>query len=195
ADLRRDFARSLRRPVDAAGVALLDRRLHAMEEEARAWLTGEGRFARSVTFRRAADMRYGGQAYELRVALDDVVLTPEALAEAFHRVHEQLYGFRDTTAAIDCGTARLAIIGETDPILLPPLAAGDEAPIPRSCRQAFLGETWVEASVFARSELKAGQRIAGPAIVEQSDTTTPVLAGWAAVVDDLGNLRLSRVTS
>jgi N-methylhydantoinase A len=195
ADLRRDFARSLRRRLDAAGVALLDRRLHAMEEEARDWLAGEGRMARAVTFRRAADMRYIGQAYELRVPLDDVALTPEATAEAFHRVHEQLYGFRDTAAAIDCGTARLAIIGETDPILLPPLAARSEAPVPRSHRRAFLGEDWVEASVFARDELMAGQRIAGPAIIEQSDTTTPVLAGWTAAVDALGNLRLTRVPS
>jgi N-methylhydantoinase A len=194
ADLRRDYARSLRRRIDAEGVALLARRLEAMEEEARAWLAGEGGLAKSVAFRRAADMRYVGQAYELRVPLDAVALTPAGLAEAFHQVHEQLYGFRDEAAAIDCGTARLAIIGETEPIDLPRLAAGTGEPLAKAQRPVFLGETWVEAAVFARADLKAGQSIAGPAVIEQSDTTTPVLAGWAARVDDLGNLSLARVT-
>jgi N-methylhydantoinase A len=194
ADLRRDFARSLRRRLDAGGAALLAERLNAMEAEARDWLAGEGALARAVTFQRAADMRYAGQAYELRVQLPEAAMPAEALAEAFHQVHEQLYGFRDTAAAIDVGTARLAILGEVEPILLPPLAAGGGQPEPQAHRLVFLGEGWMEAAIYDRDSLRAGQRLTGPAIVEQSDTTTPLLPGWAATVDAQGNLHLARVT-
>ncbi|WP_207446223.1 hydantoinase/oxoprolinase family protein [Roseomonas marmotae] len=194
ADLRRDYARSLRRRLDAAGAALLAQRLQALEEEARGWLAGEGGLARAVTFQRAADMRYAGQAYELRVELPRAEMAPDALAEAFHQVHERLYGFRDTTAAIDIGTARLAILGEVEPILLPPLPASEASPEPYARRPVFLGEVWVEAAIHDRSMLRAGQWMTGPAIIEQSDTTTPLLPGWAASVDPQGNLHLTRVT-
>lgn len=195
ADLRRDFARSLRRRLDASGADLLAGRLELLEEEAYAWLAGEGGLARAAQFRRAVDMRYAGQAYELRVRLDGVALTPETLAEAFHQVHEQLYGFRDLEAAIDIGTARLAIIGTVEPILLPALAVGTGRPAPHSIRPVFLGHRWVETPVYTRSDLAAGDQLLGPAIIEQSDTTTLVLAGWVVTVDALANLRLARVVS
>jgi N-methylhydantoinase A len=195
ADLRRDYAHSIRRPLDAEGAALLAGRLAGLEEEARAWLSGESGLARSVALSLAADMRYAGQAYELRIKLDDVPLEPEVLAEAFHREHERLYGFRDAAAAISIGTARLAIIGGVDPVPLPQLARSDSPAQPIGRRPVFLGEGWVEASVFERARLGAGEVIAGPAIIEQSDTATLVLRGWQARVDEWGNLRLARVAA
>ncbi len=195
ADLRRDFARSLRRRLDSAGTTLLAERLKGMETEARAWLAGEGALAQGVALQQAADMRYAGQAYELRVPLDGVALEPAALAEAFHEVHEQLYGFRDTEAAIDIGTARLAIVGQVAPIPLPHVAEGGAAAQPTGHRRAFMGESWVEAAVYDRTLLHAGDVLQGPAIVEQADTTTPLLPGWRARVDTLGNLRLTKVAA
>ena len=193
ADLRRDYARSLRRTLDPAGTALLAERLDAMEREARDWLAGEGGLARSAVFQRAADMRYAGQAYELRVALSGP-LAPELLAEAFHLEHERRYGFRDPDAAIDIGTARLAIVGEVEPIPLPTLPAAREGAVPVAHRRVFLGEGWTEAAIYDRDTLRAGYSLPGPAIVEQTDTTTPVLRGWTATVDTCGNLHLTRAT-
>ena len=193
ADLRRDYARSLRRTLNPAGTALLAERLDAMEREARDWLAGEGGLARSAVFQRAADMRYAGQAYELRVALSGP-LAPELLAEAFHLEHERRYGFRDPDAAIDIGTARLAIVGEVEPIPLPTLPAAREGAVPVAHRRVFLGEGWTEAAIYDRDTLRAGHSLPGPAIVEQTDTTTPVLRGWTATVDTCGNLHLTRAT-
>jgi N-methylhydantoinase A len=192
ADLRRDFARSLRRRVNAAGTSLMRDRLALMEQEARDWLAGEGRLARRVTFAAAADMRYVGQAYELKVSLDGLALNPDAVREAFHRVHEGLYGFRDEAAEVDCGTVRLAIIGEAEPIAMPAMPPGGNVPIPRAMRRAFFSDRFVEAAVYDRGDLTAGTLIQGPAIVEQSDTTTPVLPGWQLRLDAVGNLRLTR---
>jgi N-methylhydantoinase A len=194
ADLRRDFARSLHRRLDAAGAAQLAEIFAILEREAREWLRGEGGLARKVELQYGADMRYGGQAYELRVGLDQDQggFAQETLAEVFHRAHERLYGFRDTEAPIELGTARLAIIGRVQGIEMPRAPRGTGRPAPAAYRPVFLGEGWVEAAIYSRAALGAGDGLKGPAIIEQEDTTTLVLPGWSARVDDFGNLHLSR---
>jgi N-methylhydantoinase A len=191
ADLRRDFVRSLRRRLDPASAAELSTLFAALNDDARTWLSGEGDLARSVDFQHAVDMRYAGQAYELRVPLSHGSSERTLLAEAFHAAHERLYGFREEEAPIELSTARLAIIGRVAPVPLPRVAPRAEPPAPRIRRPVFLGDGWVEAAVYDRAALGAGQCITGPAIIEQEDTTTPVLPGWRARVDDYGNLDLA----
>jgi N-methylhydantoinase A len=124
--------------------------------------------------------------------LPDGTARQSALTEAFHAAHERLYGFRDEEAPIELSTARLAIIGRVAPVTLPRLAPIAAEPVARTTRRVFLGDGWIEAAVHDRADLGAGQCIAGPAIIEQDDTTTPVLPGWRVRVDDYGNLDLTR---
>jgi N-methylhydantoinase A len=191
ADLRRDFVRSLRRRLNPSSAAELAALFSSLNDEARLWLAGEGDLARSVEFQYAVDMRYSGQAYELRVGLPHGAAGPADIAEAFHAAHERLYGFRDLQAPVELSTARLAIIGRVAPVALPRLARAIGSPVPGGRRRVFLGDGWIDAAVFDRAGLGAGHRIMGPAIIEQDDTTTPVLPGWAAHVDDHGNLDLA----
>jgi len=58
-------------------------------------------------------------------------------------------------------------------------------------RRAYFGE-FVPTTVYERARLPLGARLAGPAIVEQTDTTTVIPPGVAALVDEVGNLRLRR---
>jgi N-methylhydantoinase A len=192
ADLRRDYARSLRRRLDADGAAALAALFTALADEAQHWLAGEGGLAQHAEFRHAVDMRYGGQAYELTVPLTDATDDIAALAEAFHREHERLYGFRDTEAPIELGTARLAVIGRVAPVPLPRLAESASPSRPRETRRVHLESGWTEAAIYDRTELAAGGRLAGPAIIEQEDTTTLILPGWHLVVDAFGNLDIAR---
>lgn len=190
--LRRDFVRSLRRPVDAASAALMLDVLKELEDEGSAWLDREGETSQSRRFERGADMRYAGQAYELRVALDDSHRDAAAIAEAFHLEHERIYGFRDTQTEVELGTVRLAVVGVTDNITQPEIAAGNGNPVRKGERPIFRAGKWISAGVYDRSALGAGNRIAGPAIIEQDDTTTVLLPGWSARADALGNLHLER---
>ncbi|WP_329069508.1 hydantoinase/oxoprolinase family protein [Streptomyces sp. NBC_01429] len=193
ADLRRDFARSLRRELDGASVAALDAVLAGLEEQARDWLAGQGPAAGAAELTLAADMSYRGQAYELRVPLP-APLTQDALREAFHTEHERLYGFRDTDAAISLGTARLAI-SSAGPEIVPaavPVTARTEPPVPTGHRTVLLAGDRVTAEVHRRDALRPGQTLTGPAVVEQDDTTVLVPPEWTAGVDPLGNLRLTR---
>jgi N-methylhydantoinase A len=193
-DLRRDLVRSLRIELDAAGACRLGETHRRLIEEGQAWLAAEGDHAGAAAFSRAADMRYAGQAYELRVNLDDQpdTASSDAVAEAFHREHERVYGFRDPSAPIQLSTARLAVIGRMPRPGIPRAPAAGGSPGARGRRPVFLGGSWREASVFDRHALGAGHRLFGPAIVEQEDTTIVVLPGWGAWLDDSGNIHLTR---
>ncbi|MFI7128182.1 hydantoinase/oxoprolinase family protein [Nonomuraea sp. NPDC050153] len=205
ADLRRDFARSLRRPLETASATRLAGVLAELSAQAREWLAEQNGAPRSAAppaasgVRRpggrlsfAADLRYSGQAYELRVALDPDRLDVEAVSEAFHAEHERLYGFRDQDATIELGTARLGVaapVTELPPAAVPP---GTGAPRPASGRQVLLAGIWHDAHVHLRESLGVGDAFDGPAIVEQDDTTVVVPPGWSADVDEAGNLHLRR---
>ena len=195
-DLRRDFVRSLRVALDQDSAAEVAAIWATLTIQAETWLQEQGsREAGTTTeLRRALDMRYAGQAYELSVALpDDLPLPVEArvLTEAFHREHERLYGFRDEAAPVEVSTIRLAILGRlerSDDILHP---AGSGKPQPRSQRRLFLRDRWHEAAVYRRQDLGTGDLLQGPAVIEQEDTTVLVLPGWQGRTDERGNLHLS----
>jgi len=189
ADLRRDFVRSLRVALSPESAAEAGAIYAALEAEGRAWLDAELPEITGRRTERSADMRYAGQAYELRVELqagDDAA----AYAEAFHREHERIYGFRDEAAPVEIGTIRLAMIGAGQP-LAPSRATGEGAPV-RARRPLFHKGAWQEAAVYDRHALGQGASLPGPAVVEQAETTTVILPGWTATVDAQGNLIIER---
>lgn len=192
ADLRRDFVRSIRRSVDDKTAALMLDVMKELEDEGSTWLDREGETSQTRRFERGADMRYAGQAYELRVKLDENCRDAASIAEAFHLEHERIYGFRDTDTDVELGTVRLAVVGVTENISQPEIAAGSGKPACKGERPIFRSGKWVSAGVYDRSALGAGDQIAGPAIIEQDDTTTVLLPDWSARADALGNLHLER---
>jgi N-methylhydantoinase A len=195
ADLRRDFVRSLRLPLNETTAATLAETFELLSTEGLKWLNAEGGSRGDVRIERGVDMRYAGQAYELRVKLRDTDSTAQAVAEAFHLEHERIYGFRDTEAVVELGTARLAAIGVTPDLPVPNLPEGGAIAAQKGARPIFHRDAWIDAAIYTRPALVAGQSLSGPAIVEQEDTTIVVLPGWTARVDQAGNLHLESKAS
>jgi len=147
-----------------------------------------------VAVRRAADMRYGEQIFEVDVALDgldwqaDDLL--ERIAERFHDRHEALftYALRDDDVVLV--NARAAAIGRLPglPEERRPDPGADAAP--RARRPVHMGG-WLEAPVFDFPALRPGQTLAGPAIVESDLTTVVLRPGDRAVVTPLGWLDIA----
>lgn len=189
ADLRRDFVRSLRLALNTKTAQTLANTFAALQAEGETWLAAEGSGEGDTVFERGVDMRYAGQAYELRILLGETY-DVETLAEGFHKEHERIYGFRDLGAVIELGTARLAAIGRAAPLPIPRLDKDGDPAKPKGTRQVFCKGKWLEAEVYDRPSLVVNQQIVGPAVVEQSDTTIVILPGWSARVDDAGNLHL-----
>lgn len=195
-DIKRDFARSRRLTLGLDPVAAEDLRsvIGDLETEALAWIAAEGDIVDKAAVEVTCDMQYPRTAFELSTAIPENVWrkgSSEDIAELFHLEHERLYGFRDADSPVDITTVRLRVHGEVPAVDLPTVAEGGAAK-PAEERDYFDGSNWVRAAVYHRSDLPAGSAFAGPAVVEQEDSTVWVLASWHASTDQHGVLRLTR---
>ena len=144
------------------------------------------------------EARYPYQVWELEVALpksrfegdEDV----RGLEEAFHVVHERVFAVKEPGQRLEClywkgrATARL-------PKPLRPRLALDGAspPEPKATREASFGPGGTaEVSAYLGETLAAGQRIEGPAIVEEPTTTVVVHPGWSLTVTETGDYLLEK---
>jgi N-methylhydantoinase A len=142
-------------------------------------------------------MRYAGQNYELSVPLPEGPVTPatiDSLANGFAAAHQRLYGFVAEDEPMQLVTFRAEATGIVRKADIRP--AADAGPDPSAAkigrREVWLRETgaFVSCPLYDRERLAAGNRIEGPAIVEQMDATTLVVPSATATVDRFLNLLL-----
>ena len=189
-------ARTLQARTDVADLSDVNRCLGELDAAGRARMREEGVPGPEVRVAYAADMRYVGQAYELEVPIAAPV-TPERVPEiaaAFHAVHERVYGYARTQQPVEFVNFRAVHTYPLPRPVVTPAArpSGTLADARLGERRAYFAG-FVPTAIYERARLPLGARLAGPAIVEQSDTTTVIPPGVTARVDDAGNLRLTRV--
>jgi len=160
-----------------------------LESEARERLANERVTAGQMALKRHVDMRYRGQwralAIEVSAPLDDL----ERLAERFHEQHAASYAFRRDDAAIELYRVGVTALGETLKPDLPTVDPGAESPSPTRHRSVCFEGRWVDrCPVFDRSQLRQGDHVAGPAVIEQLDSTTVLPPHATATVDRWQNL-------
>lgn len=188
-DLQMDFVRSGRWTL-ANELAAVDETFAELEGQALAWVENQGVSRASARVTRSADMRYEGQSYELTVELSP----QRAPSEAFDSLYEQVYGYRDRKRAVDVLQARVEVSIPTPAPSAPKaaLATPPDPPQPKDRRSVRYRELWIDVPVYSRDQLSVGNRLAGPLIVTQYDTTTFVVPGFHLSVDRWGNLRGER---
>ena len=199
ADFRGEFARTFIRTVDRTSGDELREILERLGEEARDWLGGEGiaETAQRVSYN--VDMRYYRQGYELPVEIDPALLAGNGtamLADRFNQLHEQFYRFKmeDTT----CEIVNLRAVGYGD-VPKPKLLESEESGGPDASHavsdehEVYFGGEWLPTKVYDRAQLVPGNRVDGPAIVTEFDSTTVVLTGYAAEVDSYLNLIINPI--
>jgi N-methylhydantoinase A len=147
-----------------------------------------------LDLQRSASMRYAGQGYEIRVLLEDGVIDTDyanrALA-AFHEAYRREYGYSDPEAPVEVSDWFVVAT-----IQKPPSDVGfrfdnnaEGTPIIGE-RDAYFPETGGlhPTKVVDRYRMKQGDRIAGPALVEERESTTVVLPGDLLSLSQAGNL-------
>ena len=129
---------------------------------------------------------------EINVAISDGKIDRAMilqLIEDFNDLHERLYTFADRAAAVELVNFRITAIGTMDKVSLSEVEQSDSKPeICASRLVHFGGDDFEQTSVYRREKLLASQRITGPAIIDQLDTTTVLFPGQGAVVDGYGCL-------
>jgi N-methylhydantoinase A len=170
-----------------------------MESSGRATLARESIEEANMQFVRQVDMRYVGQSFELSIPLStNSDMTPGLVAQAlgqFHEAHERAYGFNAPGEPVELVNLRLTAVGKISKPQLRELPAGSEDGVDeKGRRQVYFAESggFVDCPIYDRYRLRSGAVIAGPAIVEEFDSTTVIHPGYVARVDRFGNLLLTK---
>jgi N-methylhydantoinase A len=160
----------------------LQRWFEESEERARTSLIEQGARRQTIAFARQYDARYRGQSFEL--AIDDAD-SPESIAQRFHDAHGARYGYDVRGEIVEVINARLTGVGtlspnatETPPAQAPRVNSGKERR--EDIRRAWVDGSFITVPVLQRARLKEGERIEGPAIVEEYDSTTYVGPQWSS---------------
>jgi N-methylhydantoinase A len=186
-DLKRDTATTMVRRLDDLDHDEVAATFARLEETGRAELDREGLDGAAVEFLRQVDLRYVGQSFELTIPAG------EGLLERFHAEHDRTYGFSAPGEPVEAVSLRLTSIGR---IAKPPprrLEPGGQ-PDPKERRLVYFAEAgdYVDCPIYDRYALGAGAALAGPAVLEEFDSTTVVHPGFAVSVDEIGNLIIER---
>ena len=147
---------------------------------------------------RSADLRYEHQSFELTCPLGEGALTPARLrdlVQTFHREHRRLYTYDIPSATVELVNLRVTAIGRLPERAAPTSSrSGGDATSARTGDKSvhFMGRGFVACAVYARNRLAPGMTLAGPAIVDQPDTTVLIAPGFRARVDESLSMILER---
>ena len=197
ADYREDVTRSFIAPLGDVGADGLRRHFDELRDEASAWLARHTRGSGRLRFERFAEMRYLGQEHTIRVPVleadfGDAALAP--LRARFDQVYEKAYAHALPGHELEFVILRLVATGAVGRPPMRRMAPGaGGAPASQAVRNIYLADSKDrrDCPVYERDALPAGASVAGPAIVEEWNTTMLVLPGQEASVDEYGNLRIS----
>jgi N-methylhydantoinase A len=200
-DIKNDYVTTAVQRDDLLDLERLNAVYARLEDQARGALVAEGFSAAAMRIERSADMRYFGQAWEVRVDVPGGVVdrsAADSVVERFHAAHARTYGYSYRDAPdqrIEWVNVRVMGIGPIRRPAIEPrprsLASGVERALTGQ-RAVFFEDAFVRTPIYARSGLQAGDCLGGPAVVEEFGSTTVVFPGLDARVDDFGNLLLER---
>ena len=194
ADARFDYATTYWMRMRHLDLDRVNQIFEALERQAAGEFVAEG-FSEPPLVRRAVDLRYVGQNWELSLELPAESLTREDFTdveERFAAEHERFYGYHLPGEELEILTFKLAALGTRHELELPRVAEGP-APEPIARRAVvFSGDDApVDTPLYRREELPAEFTIAGPALIGQIDATTLLPPGSEARVDEYGNLHVT----
>lgn len=193
--MRTETARSFSRLAKDTAVEDLVEVLREMAAQTRAELLADGVPEDQITAEFEVDIRYAGQAFEVPLTIDESILEQdgiEGILARFDEEHRRLFTFNMDTPH-EIVNLRAVALGEAPALPAAELPKGDGDPSAAKIRDHTL---WMDgqeqaAAIYDRAKLRQGDRIAGPAIITEMDSTTLVETGCIANVDAVGNILIN----
>ena len=194
-DVKHDHMRSKLAPMQDLQPGDINALFDQLTQQAREELYEEGFSDEDIRLTPFLDLRYAGQGYELTVPCPMPPLKPddmELVQQRFHEVHEQAHGHKAESEPVELVSVRLVSEGRVPQTRLSPFApTGASATDARTGeRRIFFGRElgFQDTPIYDRDRLEPGHELAGPAVVEQMDTTTVIHPEQQARVDDYKNV-------
>lgn len=200
-DVIHDYIRSEVRLLSTLSIDHIAAIFHELEERAWGELRDEGLGQAEVSLIREVDVRYAGQGFEMRVSVASGPLSAEEkehIARRFHEVHARVRGHSAEAEPLEVVSYRLRA-RVTVPQYRPlpdaehaEAAPADDAVVGSRLARFSRDGTAVPTAVWRRDRLRHGNVLEGPAIVEETHTTTVIPPGWHGSMDQHRNLILER---
>lgn len=192
-DIKSEFSRTVIRTVEQIDPREIRKSLEELGQQARSWLQSEHILPKNQQIRYQIDMRYYRQGYEfpIDVELDwlDDQRGLQKIIQNFRQVHYQNYAFNieHVVEIVNLRAVALGIVPKVE--LRRHQPAGRHAASARTeKRKIYFRGKWIAAAVYDRARLRAGNRIEGPAVITQSDSTGLILPGHYGEVDAYLNI-------
>ena len=193
ADFKNDYARTtIQKPpnYDMTGMESVYREL---EGEAVRWLDSEAVPPDRRELARSADLRYAHQGFEVTVEMAGTRVGQDsmgAMIQSFHGEHHRLFGF-SLDQPVEVVTLRVTARGQMEAARISRISRepGTAAESLLGRRRAYFEDAagFVDCDIYNRASLSPGSTIAGPAILENIDSTVVIDPGWRARIDEFGN--------
>lgn len=194
-DVRTDYVRSTLEEASPGSMNVVASHFKELKKEGVKLLEKENIPESKRKYELVIDVRFKGQNYEIPIPVEWDELTSAgfaALKERFEEQHEKIYGYAKKDGILEFVNYRLTAVGQLPKARFEKSTAANETAVPRATRQVYFSEIensgYYETKIFDRKNLKPGNKVQGPLIVEQMDTTILVLPDQTMEVDDYGNL-------
>ncbi len=191
ADLKHDYVQTfVRELIETTGPQIADA-FAALERSAMETLTEEGAKPEQIVLRRFFDMRYRGQEYTLPVPIHEDLhaLTDfNAIRARFDQLHQEHYGHSAPKEPVMMVNLRLSALGRFDNKLPLASASREEDRGERGRRPVIFETEPVPCPIYLRSGFKAGDRLEGPAVIEEMGATILIYPGDKMQVNEFGHL-------
>ena len=197
ADVRHDYMRSKLILLSEAMPADMNRTFEELAAQAVTQLAGDGFTPQAIHIECALDMRYAGQGYEIALPVRAQPIEPRCLnelREAFDAQHKAMFGHMAPQEPVEIVSFRVRGIGRVPPVRLPKFKAAGEGleNAFRERRPVRFDGLDKDCPVYQREHLDVGINLAGPAILEQLDSTTVICPGQLASVDEWKNVIITQ---
>ena len=182
--------RAMVAPLASLDMPALRGMIAAMEQEGRAMLAEAGVAPAETGLRLLAALRYAGQGYQVEAEIAPAALASgdrDAIRAAFEAAYRRLYGRIEAGLPVEVVGWRVIVSGPTPHLALAGAQPGAGA-ARKGMRRAWFDTGFVEAAVFDRAALRPGDALAGPALVEERESTLVLPPGSQARCDDALNL-------
>ncbi|WP_088835153.1 hydantoinase/oxoprolinase family protein [Paenibacillus tyrfis] len=200
-DVRVDHVITDVQSEDMLDIERLNDEFEQLRERAMDDLEQQGFGSGRVQLQAFLDMRYVGQAFEIRVSLpiEDQAVTSaiHSALKNFHAIHENQYGYAyENKTLVEIVNIGVTGFGLLAPPSLRPKAVSNKqwSDLLKGVRQLYISETssYVDCPVYERPMEPMAEPLAGPAVIAQYDTTTVVEPGWTVHVNEYGHLLITR---
>ena len=188
ADLRYDLSQTIEKRTDRLAANELAEIMARQRQQGQKQLDESLVPIDHASLTHAADMAYAGQIHSLRVPIQ-ADWTPAQMQQAFVQTYQDKFGNTLQGMAVVVVNLRTIVVGTRASIAMPTMAAAAQGSQPQASghRPVYFGG-WHDTPIYTRDALAPGMVFEGPAIVEQSDTTTVIEPDMTATVDVHGNL-------